>query len=372
MGEVRGEKELRLELTKMRNPYLEEEFGNAARGQKRNISQSRLQADGRFAEAKAYPKTGGRSRERLAEEQAYPRKSRQGGRGRAEANARTRDLGQNGRGRAKTDMYSPYAEQSARIRVETRLRLQTEEQGGRRVELSRERQKRLKQLRRRRMLSVVLIGSFATVCLFWWLTSLFIHKGGVPVHADSIVSAGDGVSVPQEKMQVKPLPQKPEWTEDYLTPNEYSRPGEPLPRVDNIFVHYTANKETSAAQNRSYFENLKDTHERYASAHFIIGYEGEILQVIPLNEIACAVQSRNYDSISIECCYLAEDGHFTEATYESLIELLAYLLQVYNLEPEDILRHYDSSGKKCPLYYTEHEDAWDKLKEDVAAKLAAE
>ena len=75
MGEVRGEKELRLELTKMRNPYLEEEFGNAARGQKRNISQSRLQADGRFAEAKAYPKTGGRSRERLAEEQAYPRKS---------------------------------------------------------------------------------------------------------------------------------------------------------------------------------------------------------------------------------------------------------------------------------------------------------
>lgn len=217
---------------------------------------------------------------------------------------------------------------------------------------------------------MILIGSFATVCLFWWLTNLFLHKGGVPAHAGSLVSAGDSVSVPQEKVQVNLLPQKPEWTEDYLTPNEYSRPGEPLPRVDNIFVHYTANKETSAAQNRSYFENLKDTHERYASAHFIIGYEGEILQVIPLNEIACAVQSRNYDSISIECCYLAEDGHFTEATYESLIELLAYLLQIYNLEPEDILRHYDSGGKKCPLYYTEHEDAWEKLKEDVAAKLA--
>ena len=220
------------------------------------------------------------------------------------------------------------------------------------------------------MLSVVLIASFATVCLFWWLTSLFIQKGGVPVRADSIVSAGDGASVPQEQTQVKPLPQKPEWTENYLTVNEYSRPGEPLPKVDNIFVHYTANKETSAAQNRSYFENLKDTHERYASAHFIIGYEGEILQVIPLNEIACAVQSRNYDTISIECCYLAEDGHFTEATYESLIELLAYLLQVYNLEPEDILRHYDSGGKKCPLYYTEHEDEWEKLKEDVASCLA--
>lgn len=175
--------------------------------------------------------------------------------------------------------------------------------------------------------------------------------------------------MPQEASRVSSLVEKPDWTEDFLTLNEYSRPGEPLERVDNIFVHYTANAGTSAAQNRSYFEQLKDTHERYASAHFIIGYEGEILQVIPLNEIGCAVQSRNYDSISIECCYLAADGSFTKETYESLINLLAWLLKTYNLEPQDILRHYDSGGKKCPLYYTEHEDEWEKLKEEVGEKL---
>lgn len=157
----------------------------------------------------------------------------------------------------------------------------------------------------------------------------------------------------------------PDWTEDFLTVNEYSRPGEPLTEVNNIFVHYTANPGTSAAQNRSYFEQLKDNHERSASAHFIIGYNGEILQCVPLDEIAYAVQTRNEDSISIECCYKADNGQFTRETYDSLIRLLKWLIDAYDLQTDDILRHYDCGGKKCPIYYTEHEDAWERLKEDV-------
>lgn len=325
MGEVREEKELQLELTRMRNPYLEEGIGNTSRRQKRTESGSRL---------------------RTEQQKTY--RSRDIGRGTAAC--------QSGRRRA-ADTYS----RPAGIRVETRVRVQH-------TEVARERQKRLRQLQRRRKLSVVLIACFASVCLFWWLTSLFLKKGEVQhVNAGGIVSVGD--YLPQTESQASSLVEKPDWTEDFLTPNEYSRPGEPLERVDNIFVHYTANVGTSAAQNRSYFEQLKDTHERYASAHFIIGYDGEILQVIPLNEIGCAVQSRNYDSISIECCYLAADGSFTKETYESLINLLAWLLETYNLEPQDILRHYDSGGKKCPLYYTEHEDEWEKLKEEVGEKL---
>lgn len=157
----------------------------------------------------------------------------------------------------------------------------------------------------------------------------------------------------------------PQWEENFLTPNEYSRPGEALEEVKNIFVHYTANPGTSAAQNRSYFEQQKDTHDRSVSAHFIIGYEGEIIQCLPLDEIGYAVQTRNYDSISIECCYLADDGSFTQETYDSLISLLKWLTEAYSLDEEDILRHYDCGGKKCPLYYTEHEDAWERLKRDV-------
>lgn len=163
---------------------------------------------------------------------------------------------------------------------------------------------------------------------------------------------------------------KPEITVDLLDVNEYSRPGTAVEEVKNIFVHYTANPETSAANNRSYFANLEQTHERSASAHLIIGYEGEIIQCIPLEEQAYAVISRNNDSLSIECCYLDEDGKFTQETYDSLVHLLAWLVQEYDLECTDILRHYDCGGKMCPLYYVEHEDAWEKLLADVEEYLS--
>lgn len=158
--------------------------------------------------------------------------------------------------------------------------------------------------------------------------------------------------------------------EDFLEINDYSRPGTELSQVNSIFVHYTANPKTSASQNRSYFANLAETHERSASAHFIIGYEGEIIQCMPLDEQAYAVMTRNEDSISIECCYQDADGHFTQETYDSLVHLLAWLEQEYHLGSDDILRHYDCGGKKCPIYYVEHEDAWEKLLADVNAYKA--
>jgi len=164
---------------------------------------------------------------------------------------------------------------------------------------------------------------------------------------------------------VKNEENKPVIQEDFLTISEYNRPGTKLATVRNIFVHYTANRETSAAQNRSYFENLGTTHERAASAHFIIGYEGEVIQCIPLDEEAYAVKYRNKDSISIECCFINEDGSFTQETYDTLVEMLVWLTDKYDLEPQDILRHYDCGGKLCPIYYVEHEDAWQKLLYDV-------
>lgn len=161
----------------------------------------------------------------------------------------------------------------------------------------------------------------------------------------------------------------PRIQEDFLGISEYNRPGTELSAVNSIFVHYTANPKTSAAQNRSYFENLAQTHERAASAHFIIGYDGEIIQCIPLEEEAYAVIGRNSDSISIECCYISEDGAFTQETYDSLVYLLAMLTERYDLSTQDILRHYDCGGKLCPLYYVEHEDAWQRLLSDVEQYL---
>lgn len=172
------------------------------------------------------------------------------------------------------------------------------------------------------------------------------------------------VEVMSEKLGENKI-EPPAITEDFLEINEYSRPGTKLTKVKSIFVHYTANPGTSAQGNRSYFANLAETHERAASAHFIIGYDGEVIQCIPREEQAYAVISRNEDSLSIECCYLDENGEFTRETYDTLIHMLAWLTQEYHLTTDDILRHYDCGGKLCPLYYVEHEDAWEQLLADV-------
>lgn len=232
--------------------------------------------------------------------------------------------------------------------------------------------RRKKYIRRQRIAVSIFACGIIAVFLVLMIKpeSIEAAGGNQNVITDNRQEEIPGTDLPREET-IQGLPaadflRHPYWTEDFLTPNEYSRPGEPLPEVKNIFVHYTANPGTSAAQNRSYFEQQKDTHEVSVSSHFIIGYEGEIVQCVPLTEIAYAVQSRNYDSISIECCFKAADGSFTQETYDSLISLLAWLTDVYDLEAEDILRHYDCGGKKCPIYYTEHPDAWEKLKEDVA------
>lgn len=221
------------------------------------------------------------------------------------------------------------------------------------------------------LLGILLTGTAYAVLKLWQIgpeREMEAETGGQAIPKVQAEGAGEDFvwgtvqGIPESQYNLHP-----EWTEDFLTISEYSRPGEPLNEVKNIFVHYTANPNTSAAQNRNYFENLKDNHDvPGASSHFIIGINGEILQIVPLDEIAYAVQTRNEDSISIECCFKNQNGQFTQETYDSLIELLAWLVNTYELEPEDILRHYDCGGKKCPLYYVEHEDAWEILKRDVA------
>ncbi len=159
--------------------------------------------------------------------------------------------------------------------------------------------------------------------------------------------------------------ERPELDVRLLTPNEYSRPGTSLERVNGIVVHYTANPGTGALANRNYFEGLKDTHATKASSHFIIGLDGEIVQCVPCSEWAYASNERNEDTISIECCIPDESGEFTGATYASLVELSSWLCFRYGLTADDLLRHYDVTGKICPKNFVEHPSEWDGFREDV-------
>ena len=142
---------------------------------------------------------------------------------------------------------------------------------------------------------------------------------------------------------------RPELDVQLLTPNPNSRPQIPLRRLNGIVIHYTANPGSSAMQNRNYFEGLKDGGTK-ASSHFIIGIDGE---------------SRNDDTLSIECCHPDESGKFSEETYDSLVELTAWLCRYFDISPDEVIRHYDVTGKLCPKYYVENEDAWEDLLADI-------
>lgn len=169
--------------------------------------------------------------------------------------------------------------------------------------------------------------------------------------------------LPVEKK--KYIEERPELLVELLDINEYSRPGTALEKVRGIVVHYTANPGTTAEQNRGYFQGLAQSGETYASSHFVIGLSGEIVQCIPCNEIAYASNERNADTVSIECCIPDETGRFNEETYQSLVELVAWLMGRYDLTAEDVIRHYDVTGKACPKFYVENQWAWDRFKTDV-------
>lgn len=177
------------------------------------------------------------------------------------------------------------------------------------------------------------------------------------------------------------LPNKvalPEWTDtfestivqNFLPVNPYSRPGTDLKEVKGVVIHYVGNPNTTAEQNRSYFENLATTHETNASSHFIIGLGGEIIQCVPLDEIAYASNKRNEDTISIECCHSDTTGQFSEATLNSLVKLTAYLCILNNIDvDEGVIRHYDITGKACPKYFVDYENQWTLFKSRVKTQM---
>ena len=75
------------------------------------------------------------------------------------------------------------------------------------------------------------------------------------------------------------------------------------------------------------------------------------------------------DTISIETCYTAENGKFSEVTYDSLVHLTAWLMGQFHLEIDQVIRHYDVTGKECPVYYVKNEWAWEQFKEDVVTYI---
>ncbi|MBQ9964007.1 MAG: N-acetylmuramoyl-L-alanine amidase [Clostridia bacterium] len=172
-----------------------------------------------------------------------------------------------------------------------------------------------------------------------------------------LIAIGAALLIPDDSIRI------PDWVDEQIIEiNGAGRRGVPIEAVNNIAVHYVGNPGTSAQANRNYF-NQPTTQ---VSSHFIVGLDGEIIQCVPLNEKSSATNERNRDTISVEVCHPDKTGQFNEQTYASLVRLCAWLCDTYELEATDLIRHYDVTGKLCPLYYVEHPEAWEQLIQDVA------
>lgn len=136
----------------------------------------------------------------------------------------------------------------------------------------------------------------------------------------------------------------------FLSYSTYTRPGYKRSKTTKIAVHYTGDANAPGINVRNYFENSR-FGPKSISSNYVIGLQGEIICCIPDEEIAWCTNQANSYSVSIETCHPKNDGAFTDATYISLCELCAMLLKKYKLGVNDLIRHYDVTGKQCPLHW---------------------
>ncbi|MDR2607580.1 MAG: N-acetylmuramoyl-L-alanine amidase [Treponema sp.] len=156
-----------------------------------------------------------------------------------------------------------------------------------------------------------------------------------------------------------------------------------------LVVHWTGNPRTTAKQNRDYFESIKmqslnDASARYASAHFIVGISGEVIQCLPSDELAYHVGAKSYTpealgclgtypnncTVGIELCHREADGRFSTETLLAAKELCALLCVQFGLSPvKDIWRHFDITGKDCPKWFVNHPEEFESFKDIVIVAM---
>ncbi|WP_181808233.1 peptidoglycan recognition protein family protein, partial [Streptomyces shenzhenensis] len=125
--------------------------------------------------------------------------------------------------------------------------------------------------------------------------------------------------------------------------------------IDTIVIHDT---ESTAASAISSFQQPST----YASAHYVIGADGSVTQMVPTKDIAWHAGNKytNDHSIGIEHeGYALQDGSwYTEQEYQSSVALVGYLAQQFGipLDREHIIGHDGVPGPLSAYYEGMH---WD-------------
>lgn len=167
---------------------------------------------------------------------------------------------------------------------------------------------------------------------------------------------------------------------NFGTHNTSVRPG----KIEYAVIHFVG-ADGDAEANVKYYNTKTTTN---ASADFFVGFKGDVWQYNPdpVARYCWAVGgsklstggsslygiAKNVNCVSIEMCVrnngskadTSKDWYFEDATVDSAIELTKYLMKLYEIPADHVIRHYDVTGKICPNPYvynlTNH--TWDSFK----------
>lgn len=159
-------------------------------------------------------------------------------------------------------------------------------------------------------------------------------------------------------------------TDKTIKVNKYNRPGTSSTPT-RICVHYTGDVGASADKLAQFYSNVAagmfpDKPNSWTSTQYIVGLAGEVVRIIPDNEVAYAASGKNSGTLHIEVCYKQSSGEFEQASKDALRELVQELMTKYKLTADKVVRHYDLTGKLCPYYYVD-ETRWAALHEYITA-----
>lgn len=147
-------------------------------------------------------------------------------------------------------------------------------------------------------------------------------------------------------------------------------------KVKYIVVHYTGGDGDTARDNGLYFQRNGGLG---ASAHWFVDEKNSLLSVPEEfvawhcgGDVYAHPECRNGNSIGVEICSDKDaDGiyYFTDETLENAAELIRDLMKRHDVPIENVIRHYDVTGKVCPAPFVgAGHECWKEFKELVNMK----
>lgn len=145
--------------------------------------------------------------------------------------------------------------------------------------------------------------------------------------------------------------------------------------VQYIVMHYTANNGDTARNNCDYYHRVGGLQ---ASAHYFVDEHGA-MQSVREGDTAwhCGARAywhpecRNGNSIGIEMCSRKRaDGSYyiLPETVANAAALAREIMQRYGIDTDHVLRHYDVTGKRCPMPWVDDPAQWTAFKEMLTPK----